>query len=154
MYFFLTSLLHVLSIPFPWPNHLIVFGTKYKLLTPQRALFSPSSCHRQPPPPLFGTFCSLILLSSTLNPSSLLNRDVKSSIGASSSRVPRFLCSNGDWIPGTILCLQRKTQKVLSVCQIKHNRIKKYSFCLMLEASDHGHVLHTRRMYVFSINGS
>jgi hypothetical protein len=31
--------------------------------------------------------------------------------------------------------------------------IKRYSFCLMAEASDHGYVLHTRRIYVFSING-
>jgi hypothetical protein len=30
---------------------------------------------------------------------------------------------------------------------------KRYSFCLIVEASDHGHVLHTRRIYVFSING-
>jgi hypothetical protein len=30
---------------------------------------------------------------------------------------------------------------------------KRYSFCLMVEASDHGCVLHTRRIYVFSING-
>jgi hypothetical protein len=27
------------------------------------------------------------------------------------------------------------------------------SFCLMVEALDHGYVLHTRRIYVFSING-
>jgi hypothetical protein len=32
-------------------------------------------------------------------------------------------------------------------------KIKRYSFCLMVEASDHGYVLHTRRIYVFSING-
>jgi hypothetical protein len=30
---------------------------------------------------------------------------------------------------------------------------KRYSFCLMVEVSDHGYVLHTRRIYVFSING-
>jgi hypothetical protein len=30
---------------------------------------------------------------------------------------------------------------------------KRYSFCLMVEASDHGYFLHTRRIYVFSING-
>jgi hypothetical protein len=32
------------------------------------------------------------------------------------------------------------------------NQIKRYIFCLMVEASDHGHVLHTRCIYVFSIN--
>jgi hypothetical protein len=37
-------------------------------------------------------------------------------------------------------------------CITETNR-KRYSFCLMVDASDHGHVLHTRRIYVFSING-
>jgi hypothetical protein len=35
---------------------------------------------------------------------------------------------------------------------IKYEK-KRYSFCLMVEASDHGYVLHTRCIYVFSING-
>jgi hypothetical protein len=30
----------------------------------------------------------------------------------------------------------------------KTNLLKNYSFCLMVEASDHGYVLHTRRIHV------
>jgi hypothetical protein len=30
----------------------------------------------------------------------------------------------------------------------KYTMLKRYSFCLMVEASDHGYVLHTRRIHV------
>jgi hypothetical protein len=40
-----------------------------------------------------------------------------------------------------------------NVQNMKSSIQKRYSFCLMVEASDHGYVLHTRCIYVFSING-